>query len=134
MGLIMTNNSESSLRDEVEAILHQLKQPGVHALDLLFEYWLPQYEKLWQSDIRLYRTFSRKLISTGHPARAIELIREAIQRQEFKGDPELKYLLALAFARSGNIRVAEGYVKELVDMESMTPDLRVEALSLRGRL
>jgi class 3 adenylate cyclase len=128
------NDSPSAIQEEIDGILHQLKQPGVHSLDLLQEYWLPRHDSLWQSSARLYAAFARKLVSEGHPARAIELLREGIQRAEHQDDLELQYVLGLAFARGGNRAQADSYLKKLETVTAMPPELRVEALSLRGRL
>jgi class 3 adenylate cyclase len=127
-------NASDILQDQIDGILHQLEQAGVHVLDLLQECWLPRHEALWKADPRLYRGFARKLISGGHPARAIELLREGVGRPELANDLELQYLLALAFARGSNRARADYYLTRLEAVAAMSPDLRVQVLSLRGRL
>src|SRR5262249_25177192 len=62
---------------------------------------------------------------------AVERVCEGLARHP--GDLELKYLLALAFARVGNIAQAKSYLDELLAVQDLEPKLRVEVLSLEGR-
>ncbi len=119
-------------RGEVDAILGRLRQPGASALDLLESHHLASNQALWRGHVELYRAFGKRLIGAGHPTRAIELIREG--QSHHKDDLHLKYLLALALARGGNVGQAEHYIQELLAARAAMPaDLQIEALSLQGR-
>lgn len=119
-------------KDIVESVLKQLDAPEANVMDLLQTYQSEEFQKLWQGDARLYRAFGKKLISAGHPTKAFELIREGLSY--YKEDLELKYLSALALARGRNISKAEEVVNDLLKKPELEERLRVEALSLLGRL
>ena len=119
-------------KDIVESILKQLDAPEANVMDLLQTYQSEEFQKFWRQDARLYRAFGKKLISGGHPTKAFELAREGLV---YHGkDLELKYLSALALARGGNISKAEESVNELFKEPELGERLKVEALSLLGRL
>ncbi len=119
-------------KDIVESILKQLDAPEANVMDLLQTYQSEEFQKFWQQDARLYRAFGKKLISGGHPTKAFELAREGLV---YHGkDLELKYLSALALARGGNISKAEESVNKLFKEPELGERLKVEALSLLGRL
>jgi class 3 adenylate cyclase/tetratricopeptide (TPR) repeat protein len=113
-------------------ILSRLHRKSSIAFELLPVYQAPDYQSLWKHDSQLYRAFTRKLISEGHPTRAFELAREGIARHS--DDRDLQYLMALALARGGNVRGATTYVRKLLAVPDLDIRLRVEALSLEGRL
>lgn len=119
-------------KDIVASILKQLDAPEVKVMDLLQTYQSEEFQKFWRQDARLYRAFGKKFISAGHPTKAFELIREGLSY--YKEDLELKYLSALALARGGNVSKAEESVNELLKKPELEQRLKVEALSLAGRL
>jgi class 3 adenylate cyclase/tetratricopeptide (TPR) repeat protein len=125
-----TIRAVGSNRDVVSEILGRLDQPEAKLLDLLEAYHKTIYELHWHDHVELYHAFARRLISTGHPARAIELIREGLEHHP--DDLELKYRMALAFARGGNISQAAKYIQELLAITAMPLELWVEVLSLQG--
>ncbi len=118
--------------DLIAGILKRLKGKGASALELLPSYQHPEQLPLWRGDPRLHRGFARKLISQGHPTRGFELARDGLTHHP--DDRELKYLLALAMARGGNLRGARTHLTELLRMPDLDPAMQVEALSLDGRL
>src|SRR5207245_163415 len=125
----------------VEDILDQVNMRGAWLPDLLRMYHPrgesnKSYEPLWSDDPegRLYRTFARKLIGAGHPTRAYELVREAIALAPFATDQELRYRLAHALARGGNVWKSRQHVRELLQDPDLTPHWQCEALALEARL
>ncbi len=118
----------------VDQILERLIQPGTSAEQLLDESrWCD--EKLWEGNATLYRAFTEKLISQGHPARALELAREG--HKALRDDIELQYLLVLAARRGGNPRYALALLEPLLpkakDPKSTLPvKLRVDIVALQG--
>ena len=152
--------------DEILASLKQPLRPGQApplALDLLtrYHYDLPEYASAWDADPhgpRLYRWFTRKLISQGYPTNALKLARRYLDkdakakgigtegaRPEATGDPILRYLIGLAFARGGNLQSAIRYVRPLVELThtgldwpgataAERGDLTAEVLALYGRV
>jgi len=120
------------MQNEAELILKRLEREGSSAQELLPVYQDPAHEALWRQNPELYRVFTRRLISEGNPTRAFDIAREGLAVHT--ADHELKYLLALALARGGNIRGAEKCLAELLPLRDLEPRLRGEALSLEGRL
>jgi len=144
----------------VEDILRELDarpadgEPLPSALDLLARFDQPGFAAAWEADPsgpRLYRWFVRKLIAQGYPTAAVNLARRFLGREagrvehpEAVGDPVLRYLTALAFARGGNPRSAARYATPLVEQVRAAGwepppgvvgrDLTAEALALCGRL
>jgi tetratricopeptide (TPR) repeat protein len=117
----------------IARLLDSLNQPGFDPVDLAQMSQDPENRALWEGDPQLYRAFGRKLISLGHYSRAFELIREGLGSHS--GDDDLLYLQALALARGGNVTKATEWVGELLrERRRLAPALRVEALSLAGRL
>ena len=117
---------------DIPAILARLKRKGSLASELLPAYQTIEYADAWKADPALYRAFARKLIKEGHPTRAFDLARAGLFAH--KGDHELTYLVALAMARGGNISAAEKYIAALLAAPDVAPAMRIEALSLQGRL
>jgi len=120
------------VEEVIAGILKRLRSKGASALELLPAYQDPDQKQLWQTDSRLYRAFARRLISQGHPTRGFELAREGLGNHP--NDQELTYLLALALARGGNLRNARKWIAELLQKPDLDAAMRVEALSLEGRL
>ena len=115
------------------------------AVDLLARYDHRELEADWERDPegpRLYRAFTKRLIDEGYPNLAIELSRRRLEaeagRSTDRGDPHLRYLVALAFARGGSSGSAERYVLPLVaEREKLAAEkdsLSSDVLALRGRL
>ena len=77
----------------------------------------PEHEALWRQNPDLYRVFTRRLISEGNPTRAFDIAREGLAAHA--DDHELKYLLALALARGGNLRGAEKYLADLLQQSGL---------------
>lgn len=124
-----------SQKDEfVETLRARIKQPGVSVPDLLEEYETKPHEAMWHSEPRVTVLFTRKLISLGHPARAIQRLRETMEQPALAAVPELKYLLALAFTRGGNLREADSILTEAEKEETLDKGLYVEVHALRGRI
>ena len=117
---------------KVEAILDRLDDEGAQVLNLLNEYRGDAFQPLWRQDPRLYRAFTRRLISEGHPAPALEVASVGL-RDAHPRDAELRYLQALALARGRNITRAEESARDLLKTDLPRP-LRVETLALLGRL
>src|SRR5205807_1257339 len=109
-------------------------QPGVNVLDLLEEKEAQSHELTWHSDPHLTAVFARKLVSSGHPARAIQRLQESLKVETLAADLELIYLLALAFVRGGNEKEAEEYLHVLERTEIPDPALYVDVHALRGRM
>lgn len=120
------------MEELIAGIIKRLGNKGVNALEILPNYLNPEQRALWQMDSRLYRAFARRLIGQGHPTRGFELAREGLANHPH--DQELTYYLALALARGGNLRDAAKRLRELLQMPELGAGMRVEALSLEGRL
>lgn len=103
-------------------------QPAPSARDLLARYDQPEYRAEWEDDPlgpRLYRGFVRRLIDQGYPTDALKLARRRLDVETkpltnrveklAAGDPVLRYLVALAFARGGNPGSALRYGTPLVE-------------------
>jgi class 3 adenylate cyclase/tetratricopeptide (TPR) repeat protein len=117
----------------IDAILKRVDGPRANPLDLLRHYQSDEDARsYWSQDPRLYRAFARKLIGTGHPTRAFEIVREGLGAHP--GDQELRYLGALALRRGGNIQRAAEYVDQLLAAPALAPEIRLEAMSLRASL
>ena len=124
--------------------------PSAH--DLLARYDQPEYAPEWDADPRLYRWFVRRFIDQGYPTPALKLARRRLDKDGGKGsaarvaagDPVLRYLAALAFARGGNPESAARYAGPLLDQiladgwaapPGVDPaPFRGEVVALRGRL
>ena len=113
-------------------ILKELRKADDPVLETLEKYRAPSFDKLWQRDQRLYRIFSKKLISADHPARGFELAQEGLAYHP--SDRHLEYLRALSLARSGNTSRAMKFVDELLKVRRLEVGIKVETLSLKGRL
>jgi class 3 adenylate cyclase len=120
------------MENDLAGILKRLQRKGASALELLPVYQHGEYESLWRGQPDLHRAFVRKLIDEGHPTRAFELAREGLARHA--GDPELTYLVGLALARGGNISAVEGCLTKLLQRTDLEAKLRIDAVSLEGRL
>ena len=103
---------------EVPAVVEQLRLAGLTSDDV-------------GGNPELFRLLARRLISTGHPTRAFDLLREALSSHP--ADPELHYLQSLSLARGGNTTKATELATRLLQRRLPT-SLRVETLSLLGRL
>ncbi len=121
-----------SLEPLIVAILKRLQGRGANGLELLSIYKTPEHERLWRTDARLHLAFARKLINQGHPTRGLEVAREGLDRHP--QEQELKYLLALARTRGGDLRGAAACLTELNQSPGLTPHLLGEGLSLEGRI
>lgn len=93
----------------------------------------------WNADPagpRLYRAFAARLIARGHPAQGLSLARRG--GTAYPGDAELRYLVALGFARGGNAGSAEHALEPLLRERLAGPPgldrLTADAIALRGRL
>jgi class 3 adenylate cyclase len=64
--------------------------------------------------------------------RAFELVREGLEY--YKDDRQLQYLIALALARGRNINLAEQHARKLLTAANLDDGLRLETVSLIGRL
>src|SRR2546423_1476588 len=120
--------------DIVGSILQQVNTPGSDVVDLLQSYQAKAYDTFWQHDVaaRLYCGFAKRLIGAGYPARAYELVQDGlIYHQQNLG---LRYWAVLALARGGNIGKATEYADDLLRQPSLPSQLRVEVVSLKGRL
>jgi class 3 adenylate cyclase len=126
--------SQLDKNEVIENIRTRLKQSGVSVQDLLEEYEAIPYEPVWRSDPRITAVFARKLISTGHPARAIQRLRDSMEQPALGADQELKYLLALAFVRGGNLREADLILSGVEKEQALEKGLYVEVHALRGRI
>lgn len=127
-----TPNRAATSVPTVESILQQLETIGIDTIDLLRTCHNSEEGCLVPFDIRLYRAFGTQLIRAGNPTRSFELVREG--SAHFPDDPQLRYLSALALARGRNISMAERQAKVLLGEPELDSGLRVEAISLIGRL
>ena len=120
--------------DIVGGILQQVNTPGSDVVDLLQSYQAKAYDAFWQHDAeaRLYCGFAKRLIGAGHPARAYEVVQDGIIYHQ--QNLELRYWAALALARGGNVGKATENADDLLRQPGLPPKLRVEVVSLKGRL
>jgi hypothetical protein len=149
----MTNHFADSILKELDAGFREEVAPS--ATDWLARYDTPKYATAWEQDAegpRLYRWFARKLIDQGYPTASLRLARRRLDREVApkrtarpnEGDPVLRYLAALAFARGGNpgsaARYADPLVMEIADAAWTPPPgvdsvaLRSETIALQGRM
>ena len=98
-----------------------------------------RFPAAWDDDPagpRLYRKFAERLVKSGHPAQGLSLARRGVA--VYPGDPQLRYLVALAFARGGNVDSAEHALEPLLRDRLAGPPgidhLTSEVVALRGRL
>lgn len=117
---------------DINSLLQKLDHADTNVYATLVQARDPLYESLWKQDSQLYRAFGKQLISAGHHTTAFELTREGVTI--FPDDQRLLHLRALALARGGNIEKADEFAEELLKRDDLDPEIRVEALSLRGRL
>ena len=121
------------LKPLIDAILKRLQSKGANALELLSVYQTKEHEPLWRADgAELHQAFARKLISQGHPTRGLEVAREGAAWHP--GVPALRYLLALARTRGGDLVGAAACLGELTRTPDLSPHLQAECLSLGGRI
>lgn len=120
------------MKTSARAILAELDRPGAGAAALLQARRGETYAGLWRRSARLYRDFGKRLIEEGHPTRAFELLREGVRVHP--RDAAMRYLEALALARGGARRMASDRLQRLLAAKDLSRRLRVEALSLSGRL
>ncbi|MEO8497855.1 MAG: TRAFs-binding domain-containing protein, partial [Planctomycetota bacterium] len=118
----------------VEMILAELASSQRAVPETLNIYKHERHEPLWRSDPRLHRAFAKKLIDGNHLNRAYELVRDGLQEGFHSGDLRLKYLAALALARSGNVSKATALADELLASPGVDDAQKCDALSLKGRL
>jgi class 3 adenylate cyclase len=118
-----------ALAEEALAKLQQKPEQVVHLLRI---YRGPRQRNLWKGEARLYRAFGRALVKAGQPTRGFELVSEGLHHH--RDDPELLYLRAWALARGGNLDRAEKYLAELLPLSGLEGRLRVDALSLAGKI
>jgi class 3 adenylate cyclase len=83
-------------------------------------------------DARAIAAEVRRLISSGNPARAFEFVRDGLVHHPEDG--ELQYLRALALARGGSVANASSALLPCLEDQQLDDALRVEVLSLAGRL
>ena len=115
-----------------DEILERLNEEGTDLFALLYECSDAKSERLWTENSVMHRAFGRRLVSFGHPTRAYELVREGLVHHP--DDQELKFISALALARGRNIHRAQQILDTLLKSRIRNKDLRVEILSLAGRL
>lgn len=116
----------------VRAILKELHSPGSNVLELLDAHRGHGFDELWTRDPRLFRAFGQRLISADHSAAAFELIREGLH--DHPDDHDLLYFRALALARGGNTSKTAELVDQLLRRPGLELWLKVEAISLLGRI
>ncbi|MBT6155197.1 MAG: DUF4071 domain-containing protein [Planctomycetaceae bacterium] len=116
----------------VGEIKQLLSQKDSDADSLFRTFYDEDNNRFWNQCVELYAAFSEKFISTGHPTRAFELVREGLQY--YGNDRRLQYLNALALARGRNINLAEKRAKKLLKADDLDDKLRLETVSLIGRL
>ena len=121
-------------KDIVGGILAELDAPGADVVALLRDYEDPANDPLWRSDpdARLYRAFAQRLIAGGHVARAYELVQNGLAFH--KDNADLRFLTALALARAGNRGKSREYADQLLTEHGLPARIRVNAISLTGRL
>jgi class 3 adenylate cyclase len=116
----------------VDEIRQLLCQKDADADSLFRTFYDEHNNRFWNQCVELYVAFGKKFISTGHPTRAFELVREG--SDYYKNDRRLQYLNALALARGRNINLAEQHAKQLLTADNLDDQLRLDAVSLIGRL
>jgi class 3 adenylate cyclase len=118
----------------IRAILDDLASAEGGVLDVLRSSRARSNEALWKLAPELYRAFAKRLIDTGHPNRAFELVRDGLK--DHKNDRALEYYGALALTRGGNVRQAAAYVEKLRAAPDLDrhPEVKSHALALAGRL
>jgi tetratricopeptide (TPR) repeat protein len=122
----------------VDEILAKLNSPDV-AADRLLDATRASDPGVWVRHPELYLAFAERLLNKGHYARVLDLAREDAPHRP--DGSRLKYLFALAAARGGAARYAEGLLKPLLDKATgpdrpadMDDALRVDVVSLQGRV
>jgi class 3 adenylate cyclase/tetratricopeptide (TPR) repeat protein len=118
----------------VETILAELNARGANIMGVVGRAEAPPYRELWVGDggERLYCTAARRLIGAGRPARGYALAQDG--QAHHPACAELRYWAALALARSGNVHKAGVLADALLEKSDLPGSLRVETLSLQGRL
>src|SRR5262249_15810716 len=83
---------------------------------------------------QLHRRFARLLLRQGHPTLALEVAARGLEDKRYPNDPELLYCRALALVNSRNTTRADQFVQELLARPGLPDAIRIEALSLAGRI
>lgn len=126
------SSAQSRREMSVDEMKNLLKQKDADVDSLFHAYYDEPNSRFWNQSVELYVAFGQKFISTGHPTRAFELVREGLNYYE--DDRQLQYLSALALARGRNINLAERHARELLKAENLDEGLRLDTVSLIGRL
>ncbi len=118
-----------------KAILEQLDRPGAQVLNLLALCRTPPYvDVVWSQGPELLRRFAHLLLKQGYPTVALEVAARGLAMPAYAADHDLLYCRALALVRSGNPTRADWFVRDLLERSNLPPHLRIETLSLAGRI
>jgi len=116
------------------AILERLSVKGAPVLNLLALCRTPDYIHVWDEGPELPRRFARLLLKQGNPTVALELAARAVDATFYPGDHDLLYCRPLALVNSGNPTRADLFVRKLLERDDLPQAIRIEALSLAGRI
>ncbi len=119
---------------ELKTLLERIRDAGPGIVGLLHHARGEASRDLWTRDSRLFVSFGRELVRTGHPTLAFETVQEGLRIHGEESAFELQYLRALALARGGSERKASAFLAQILEADDLDPALRVEALCLAGRL
>lgn len=101
-------------------------------IDSLIRIWESRDPVEWESDPERYLAFGKQAIARGRPGLAFDILSEG--RAAFPGHRELRYVSALALAKSGTLGHAAQLVRDLLAEPDLDARLCSDSLSLAGRI
>ncbi|OQA33307.1 MAG: Adenylate and Guanylate cyclase catalytic domain protein [Betaproteobacteria bacterium ADurb.Bin341] len=101
-------------------------------IEALVRSWEARDPAQWQQDAGCYLKFAQQAIALGRPVLAFDMMDEALQA--FPDHHEMRYLSALALAKSGSGAHAKRILDGLLAETGIEPALFANILSLAGRI
>lgn len=101
-------------------------------IEALVRAWEARDPEEWRQDAGLYLNFAQQAMALGRPVLAFDMMDEALQ--VFPEHHEMRYLSALALAKSGSIAHARRILNGLLAENGIEPALFANILSLAGRI
>ncbi len=101
-------------------------------IEALVRSWEARDADAWKRDAGLYLSHAQQAIALGRPVLAFDIMDEGLQA--FPGHHDMRYLSALALAKSGSSAHAKRVLNGLLAEPGIEPALFANILSLAGRI
>lgn len=101
-------------------------------IEALVRSWEARDADAWKRDAGCYLSHAQQAIALGQPVLAFDIMDEGLQA--FPGHHDMRYLSALALAKSGSTGHARRMLDALLCDRGVAPQLFAQALSLAGRI